>query len=226
MKKIKILILLIFTTTLAYSQQKEFEKVLGKKNIETLNFFLNDFENNVLKNKYPKLEIKDAYKEFLTEIVKEKITLKKVVSTKMKNTFNKSILKKHIFCISDSVYVGKSNFANNNKKAVITKYKCLKANNKVIETKSEFYFHKELENIESVIQRAKNSDQPNLVGLFLKALKAIKVKSNFIKYYIDFTETIGDYWHPIIMSDSLLKNQINLDNYIIKRLILINIIYR
>ena len=45
-----------------YSQQIEFEKTLGKENVETLNSLIRDFETKTLKNEYPNLNTENAYK--------------------------------------------------------------------------------------------------------------------------------------------------------------------
>ncbi|WP_299157725.1 hypothetical protein [uncultured Tenacibaculum sp.] len=225
MKKITIILITVFYNVVNYSQQKDFEKTLGAENVKTLNLLLTDFENNFLKRKYSNLEIKNAYKQFLSEFVEKKITLEKTVSKEMKNTFNKSLLKQNIYCVADSVYAGKSKY-DENKKAIIAKYKCLKPNNTFEYTRTEIYCCEDFDNTNNTLERTKNSIQINMIGLFLKALKKTKNKSSFLKNYIEYIELTGDLRNPIIMSDLILKNHLNLNDYILKRLILVNIIYR
>ena len=222
-----LLIIIVLTSFLANSQKNRFEKILGEKNTQTLNLMLIDFENNVLKIKYPNLEIDDAYRKLLSDIVNKKTTFKQIQSEEIKKLFDKSELKRHIYCLPDSVYFGKSKYATSNKrKAVITEYNCLGSNNKITKGRAEFYWREDHGKLDQALRDAKNSDQLNLTGLFIKALKSTKNKTDFLKSYIDYAENMADLRNPVIMSEILLNKKVDLTDFIMKRLILLNIIYR
>ncbi|CAL2075452.1 conserved hypothetical protein [Tenacibaculum sp. 190524A05c] len=227
MKKIKLCIALLFCALKLHSQQKEFEDILGKQNVKTLNFLLQDFEENILKKRYPSVSLQDAYHKLITEVSEEKLLPKELLSKKMKNTFDKSILKKQIYCLTDTVFVGNSRHGvkKTKGKAIIASYKCLNPNGRIINTRAEFYFNDNKKSINETLSFAKNSSQVNLTGKYLKALQGVKNKSQFLKKYIEFIENTGDLRHPITLSSILARENIKLDNFLIKRIILINIIY-
>lgn len=73
MKKILFFFGLLLIGCNQPKNQKEidtFESVLGEKNVEVLNLLVYDFETN-LKELYPELKIKDAYKQYLLDIIDE-----------------------------------------------------------------------------------------------------------------------------------------------------------
>ena len=65
MKIIKIFILFILFASCAHKKPEnkisEFNKVLGKENIATLDFLVFDFEKGYLKRQYPNLDTEKAY---------------------------------------------------------------------------------------------------------------------------------------------------------------------
>ena len=74
MKKAIFLLFTIISLSI-YSQKIEFEKAIGKENVETLNSLIANFETKTLKNKYPNLKTENAYKEFLKDILKYNYSL-------------------------------------------------------------------------------------------------------------------------------------------------------
>lgn len=229
MKIIKLLYLsiLLSISCIAHSQQSAFKKILGKENNNTLNVMLDDLENNILKTKYPNLTLKKAYKQLLNDIANGTTFIEEVRSKKIKTLFDQSNLKKQIYCLPDSVYVGPSKYASNkDRKAVITIFKCVSSDNEVSKTRAEFYGIEKNGNFKKTIEHARNSDQLNLTGSFFKALKATKNKSVYLKKHLAFAENMGDVRHPTITCEILLKENSDLTDFIIKRLILVYILYR
>ena len=98
MKKITLITFTFIISFTLFSQQKEFEKTLGKENVETLNSLIEDFETKTLKNEYPNLKTENAYKAFLKDILKYNYSLLE------NRIFPESKLKLNIYCVPDSTF--------------------------------------------------------------------------------------------------------------------------
>ncbi|MFT6066604.1 MAG: hypothetical protein ACJAQX_002497 [Polaribacter sp.] len=132
MKKV-IFILFTIISLSFYSQQIEFEKTLGKENVETLNSLIENFETITLKKKYPNLKTENAYKELL----KDKLSPN---SIDIRKSFPESKLKLNIYCLPDSVWIQKKNSSFGKKRdIVITKYKFLNPENEIVYKESESF---------------------------------------------------------------------------------------
>ena len=112
MKFIKTFI--IFILIISCSDKKtenntsEFDKVIGKENIETLDLLVSDFENNFFKRQYPNLDTEKAYRQFLTELRDEKTENWKSISEKARNKFKASDLRLEMYEFPDSVWILKN----------------------------------------------------------------------------------------------------------------------
>jgi hypothetical protein len=220
MKKAIFLLFTIISLSI-YSQKIEFEKAIGKENVETLNSLIADFETKTLKNKYPNLKTENAYKEFLKDILKYNYSL-------MENrVFPESKLKLNIYCVSDSVWIEEKSLSSGKKREIIkTKYKCLKPNNELIHSKSESYtINKKITTLD-LFEKAKEDVQVNMIGSYIKALEKISNKSKFLDFYLENIKMTADPIHPFKMSEYILTNNIEINDYFTKRLIFINMFYR
>ena len=108
--KIFILIALIISCSDKKSENKksEFDKILGKENVATLDFLVSDFENDFLKRQYPNLDTENAYRQFLTELRDEKTENWKRISQKARDKFKSSDLRLEMYEFPDSVWVLKN----------------------------------------------------------------------------------------------------------------------
>lgn len=68
--------------------------------------------------------------------------------------------------------------------------------------------------------------QVHLSGLYIKALKKISNKSEFIKNYLHYIQITADPIHPNTMSNYILMNDIDVNDYFVKRILFINNVYR
>ena len=203
-----------------YSQQIEFEKTLGKENVETLNSLIENFETKILKNEYPKLKTENAYKEFLKELLKYNYSL---LENKI---FPESKLKLNIYCVSDSTWIEERELSSGKKSVMIkTKYKCLDPNGKVIYSSSTAYCCDDKNKTLKLVEEQKEDVQINMIGNYLKALEEIPNKSKFVEYYLKNIKMAGRI-RPFWMSQYILKNDIDINDYFTKRLIFINMFYR
>jgi|TARA_B110000046_G_scaffold154032_1_gene163788 hypothetical protein len=217
MKKV-VFILFIFITLSIYSQQTAFDKTLGKENAETLNSLIENFETKTLKKEYPNLTTENSYKEFLKDNYSKDHSIDK------RKTFVESKLKLNIYCVPDSIWIKKRTFFLRKEIDVIeTRYKCLNPNNEVIYNKTQSgVISKTL----TLSKQEKKRVKINLIGSYIKALEKISNKSNFINFYLEHIKMTATPMLPPIMSYYILKNNINTNDYFVKRIIYINQIYR
>ena len=220
MKK-AIFILFTFITLSIYSQQTVFEKTLGKENVETLNFLIENFETKTLKKEYPNLTTENSYKEFLKDnySIYNSIDKRKI--------FVESKLKLNIYCVRDSIWIKKRTLSSGKESdMIVTRYKCLKQNNEVVYNKSIHHCCSDRSKTLSFIEKDKRIVQINLIGSYIKAFEKISNKSNFLNLYLEHIKMTATPMLPPLMANYILKNNINTNDYFVKRIIYINQIYR
>ena len=109
MKNFKLVILLFFVMGCSDKKTKnksfEFDTILGKNNVETLNFLVTDFENNFLIKQYPNYDIEVAYRHFLTDLQDNKTSDFPMISRKARERFKSSDLRLEMYQFPDSVWV-------------------------------------------------------------------------------------------------------------------------
>ena len=220
MKK-AIFILFTFITLSIYSQQTVFEKTLGKENVETLNFLIENFETKTLKKEYPNLTTENSYKEFL----KDNYSIYNSIDKR--KTFVESKLKLNIYCVRDSIWIKKRTLSSGKESdMIVTRYKCLKQNNEVVYNKSIHHCCSDRSKTLSFIEKDKRIVQINLIGSYIKAFEKISNKSNFLNFYLEHIKMTATPMLPPLMANYILKNNINTNDYFVKRIMYINQIYR
>ena len=220
MKKIAFILSTFILSFSINSQQIVFEKTLGKENVETLNLLIEDFETNTLKKKYPSLKIENAYKEFLKDILKNN-------TYQSNKTFAESKLKLNIYGIPDSIWIEKRTLSSGKKTDQIkTKYKLLNENNEIVYTSTTTLCCNERENTLTLFENEKRSVQVNMVGSYIKALEKVSNESKIIESYLENIKMTADPIPFYAMSEYILNNNIDTNDYIVKRLIFINMVYR
>ena len=220
MKK-AIFILFTFITLSIYSQQTVFEKTLGKENVETLNFLIENFETKTLKKEYPNLTTENSYKEFL----KDNYSIDNSIDKR--KTFVESKLKLNIYCVPDSIWIKKRTLSSGKESdMIVTRYKCLKQNNEVVYNKSIHHCCSDRSKTLSFIEKDKRIVQINLIGSYIKAFEKISNKSNFLNFYLEHIKMTATPMLPPLMANYILKNNINTNDYFVKRIMYINQIYR
>jgi hypothetical protein len=204
------------------SQKKEFQSSFGKINTENLDSLISNFETNILRQNYPKLDIKNAYKKFLKELIENKMELNDSLLLSGEKILQRKNLKFHIYNILDSVWVGKSLFSENIKEQLIFRYKH-------INTNGDFnYMYSETSKNDIKIKKdiAEKYKPINLNGLYIKSLEKASSKSNLLENYVENLNLSGSFISPIVLASNILNNEIDTSNYFVKIIILTNIIYR
>ena len=209
----------IFSFSL-FSQQNEFEKTLGKENTETLNSLIENFETETLKREYPELKTKIAYQEFLKDILKTN-------SVKSRKVFPETKLKLNIYCVPDSIWVEERRLSSGKTGEMIkTKYKSLNTNGEFIYTSSISYCCNNKNETLKLLEKQKKDVQINIIGSYIRALEKVSNQSEVIKSYLENIKMTAEPVRPYAMADYILKNNIDTNDYFIKRLIFINMVYR
>jgi hypothetical protein len=75
------------------------------------------------------------------------------------------------------------------------------------------------------VENQKDDVQINFNSIYLIALEETPNKSKFVEYYLENIKMTGDPVHPFLMSNYILKNDIDINDYFTKRLIFINMFY-
>ena len=240
MKFIKTFI--IFILIISCSDKKtenntsEFDKVIGKENIETLDLLVSDFENNFFKRQYPNLDTEKAYRQFLTELRDEKTENWKSISEKARNKFKASDLRLEMYEFPDSVWILKNstfdkiesdslNFLKSPFPYVKSRYKYTNPDGTI----EYSYSRSSGENIsevdyDSIIDREMNSPSFNYVGKYLQALESIKYKGEFHKEFYDTKKSAG-FLFPESTARIMLNYDIDLNDKLNRKIIVLELVY-
>jgi hypothetical protein len=237
MKKI-ILFLIIFCFFSCFDNKEEkylndFNQVLGKENIETIDLLVNNFEENYLKVHYPKLILEKAYKQFLIDLSKNE--LKSNFSYNGYEKFYSSQLKNEIYKYPDSVWIVFDSLQDEKYdeiKIPLIHYPYIKKRYKYIEkngsinygTSGVFENLNGITNFDSIINSHLNSGRFNGIGKYIQALDTIKNKSDFHKKFFEVKQSAG-----IIDSQSsasvMIINKIDLNDKLNRKLIVMEMLY-
>ena len=238
----KILILFIFLLLIiscadkkSENQASEFDKVLGIENIATLDFLISDFENDFLKRQYPNLDTENAYRQFLTELRDEKTENWKSISEKARNKFKASDLRLEMYEFPDSVWILKNStfdkiesdsllFLDSPFPYIKSRYKYTNPDG----TTEYSYSRRSGEKIsevdyDSIINREMNSPSFNYIGKYLQALYKIKERDTFFKKF--YKQKEHGFIRPKILAKVMLEEYVDLNDYIVKRIIVLEIAY-
>ena len=222
----KILLTSIFSLLIFSCSNKkqiaEFELILGEENSETLTSMVVEFENGFLKSKYPKLSIEKAYSEYLTEL-ESNITGNWERPTKKDiDKFNQSELKKVVYGLPDSIWVEESENKNRTEYRIRRKYLTSNGEYKIGTLESSI---PKVSDEDSLIATLQNHYDINYFGKYREALKSVSIEDKFIKKYLQMTTEAG-MMDPRMIAYEMLIADLDFDDYFIKRLIVIEIVYR
>lgn len=218
---IRILIFLLSILSLSCSsteKKSKSDEIAFRENREAYNDIIIDFEENKLHKIYPNLETNEAYHHLLKDILDRKI---EIVDLKTKNgeRIFKNALKKELQCITDSVWI------DENLSEVRLKEKCWnpETNNYKYKTIEVAYFEPGMDK-DSIINSFKNRISFNDNSNYVNTLKAVKPKNDFLTGYIQMKEAAGDIAFYII-AENMIRENVNFNKPIIKRIFITEIIY-
>lgn len=212
-----IILLLLLGCSVKNNRMREFDKILGKENNETLNLLVLEFENNFLKKTYPNLELPKAYRRFLVETSEGKIDYTKAVTEKSKNIFNKSQLRLEIFCVADSTWIEPNPWTDKNL-LVKARTRCINPDGTFINGAMEMPFYEKKISRDSILKKYMNVVKTNHNGKYLKALNSISDKSAFLRSFVEVKNAACII--PFYMTaESILDFNVDLNDYYIRRII-------
>jgi hypothetical protein len=186
-----------------------------------LNSLIEEFETKTLKKEYPNLTTENSYEEFL----KDNYSIYNSIDKR--KTFVESKLKLNIYCVRDSIWIKKRTLSSGKESDMIVyRSKCLDPNNEVVYTKSIRHCTDRSKTLSFIEQDKRIVQKINLIGSYIKALEKISNKSNFLNFYLEHIKMTATPMLPPIMANYILKNNINTNDYFVKRIIYINQIYR
>jgi len=231
MKFISILIILVLS--ISCSNQKkiaEFENILGYEESITLTYLVEDFETKYLKKTYPNLKLNEAYHSFLIDM-NNTGGLPSPDNNSIENykKFDNSKLKLQIYGVPDSIWIEKSDIPS-----LMIKWKFLTQNEKfeyqLSESSPVSYssgtrrISLNNNNSDSIIDFAKNRTEINYFGSYNKAINSISEELRFVKEYIESRNITGST-NPSIFVPHLIALKPDFNNYFIKRIIIIELVY-
>jgi hypothetical protein len=238
--KILIYIFLVFSCKDIQTENNisEFDKLLGKDNVATLNFLVSNFENDFLKRQFPNLSIENAYKQFLIDFRDNKTKKWVCVSKNASNKFILSNLRLEIYNLPDSVWIIKDSTHDYKTECdsidlnilksypyIKSRYKYKRQDNTVEYTYSNYFGEKITElNQDSILKQHKNRRNFNTTGKYMQALRSIKNKSQFHEKYYKQKESAG-FLFPDLIAGAMLYEKIDLNDKINRKIIVLEFMY-
>src|SRR5690554_3232091 len=231
MKYLKSLtVVILFISFWGCSHDKfvtKFENTLGKENSQTLTELVSVFESDFLKRQYPNLNTKSAYGKFLTDLRDEKTDWKKI-SEESRAKFDNSSLKNEIYRYPDSVWIERDTAKMRIKSpmpVVKRRFKSLNKDGSVEYAISEgSYPGMNPLDIDKFLEQQKNSAEFNTVGKYIQALYQIKTRDSFFQKLYERKSSAG-LIKPELTARFMLSENADLDDYLIKRIIALEIVY-
>ena len=221
--KVILAALFFFISLNGKSQITDFDSILGKENIKTLDYLISDFENDFLKTKYPDLETENAYRKYLTDIVNGNTDTRNGISQKSKNIFDKSQLRLEMYCVADSTWIESNPWTDKNL-LVKARTRCRNPDGTFEKGAMEMPFDENEISRDSILKKYKTFVKANHNGKYLQALNSISNQSEFLKNFVDAKNDFGIIAFPIV-AKWLLDHNVNLNDYYIKRIILLETAY-
>ena len=217
-----VIILLLLTINCSDNKLEKdtdtFKELVGKENIKTIDFLINDFEKNYLNREFPELKTNEAYKRFLIKIsANERIDISDF-SLKGIDKFTKSKLLLDIYEFPDTVWLDENLVVN---MKFIDK---LEDGTDNVRSGKAWKPIQEYHDKDSIISSELNCRHLLYSGKYINALDSIKNGNKYIYDYVDTRKLAGKI-SPTILANNMLKNDLDYSNYIIKSIILLELVY-
>jgi hypothetical protein len=236
--KLFIFLILIISCSDKKSENKmfEFDKVLGNENVAILDLLVSDFENDFLKRQYPNLHTENAYRQFLTDLRDEKTDNFLKISQKARETFKYSNLRLEIYRYPDSVWIVENSSLDKKEDSLevllysSTPY--IKSRHKYDNPDGtfEYLYSRSYRsilpnmNFDSIAESEIKKPEFNTVGKYIQALYQIKELDTFFKKFYKQKSAFG-FVRPSILANALLNEKVDLNDNLVKRIIVLEIAY-
>jgi|TARA_B110000261_G_scaffold163181_1_gene208600 hypothetical protein len=233
MRKIYLIYILIFSLSCSKGQTEnrisEFENILGKKESNTLTYLVEDFEKNYLNKLYPNLNTNDAYEKLLTKINNSgKTPDPREFLKEGYKKYEKSKLKLQIYSLPDSIWIEKDinkTIFKGFDPTLKIKWKSL-TNKGIYEYRTSESSVNHMKNMseDEIIKKAENRVSINYFGSYNKAINAVFNEPSFINEYFEIRDNSGNS-NPSIFINRLLNSNSDFNDYFIKRITVIELVY-
>ncbi len=240
MKIIKLFIFIVLIISCSDKKSKnkisEFDKILGKENVATLDFLVSDFENDFLKRQYPNMNSENAYRKFLTELRDEKNENWKRISQKARDKFKSSDLRLEMYEFPDSVWVLANSemdkIEEDSLEFLHVPYPYIKSrykNNNPDGTFKYLYSRgygdvKPNSDFDSIVKSEMKIPRFNYIGKYLMAIESVKDKSEFLKEFYRAKKN-GGLYIASTTANALLDYKADLKDPLIKKIIILEIVH-
>lgn len=222
MRKSYLILILIFsiscTNKISKQQIDKFEEILGKQNSNELTLLVTEFEENILKKKYPSNSLKKSYDLLFLDIKTNGINIADFQTKKGQDIFTEGKLKTEIYRYPDSVWVEND--------LIKMEYRDKLPNGTFysgISTMSGGARWK-FQTLDSLISYQMNMPTHNSKGKYWKAMQEIKKGNDFLEGYYEHIEQFGPI--PVGQIPDIIRlYKIDPTNYLIKRILIREMMY-
>ncbi|WP_333695871.1 hypothetical protein [Flavobacterium sp.] len=225
---------------------EKFERELGEKNVATINLLLEDFEQNYLKVHYNNQSLDTAYYNFLVDVKKGNSLNEYPNHKKMDSLFSESDLYSEIYLKPDSVWIARdknsdiTNFTKEGK--VLIKLNCDKEYPKLIKRYKSFNQSDKVEydyitenhctgfidfekfSDDEIISKGLVHYESNALGKYNRAIFDLQNRGAVFKNFQRIKESKG-FLNASSLASGLIYDKADLNDYFIRRIILLEIIY-
>lgn len=222
MKKPILIFILIFafscSNKISQRQIEKFEEILGKNNSNELTLLVNEFEENILKKKYPSNSLKKSYDLLFMDIKNNRQNIFDFQTKKGQGIFTKGNLKTEIYSYPDSVWID-GDF-------IIMEYRNKLPNGTF---KSEFSRMSgesrwQFQTLDSLISYQMTVPIHNSKGKYWEAILEMKKGNEFLEKYYEYVEQFGPLPFGAI-PDIITTYKIDPTNYLVKRILIREMMY-
>jgi len=202
-------------TTSSAKTISTFEQTLGMDNSKALSDFVDAFENEILRKKYPSLETDKAYIQMLSEEPYSIAQLKlyDLLSDKSLENFLRSQLWDEIYASVDSVWVENSE---------LNSRRVYRSEDGKIEVGKMGYMLRDPIDQDSLIKREWNICYFNPLGKYFRAIDKIKNGNPFLEEFYDVKNKVGEI-STVLFREMISRHHPNMKDYMVKRVVAVEL---
>jgi len=213
-----IILLLINISCTPKADYAAFKSTLGANNSAMLDALIVDFEQNYLNTHYKNKSMDDAYHHFLIDLKSGKINERIKASPDIIHSLKRSALYNELYVIIDTVW------HNSEDDVYYIKNKYLQQDGtyESITTQSRLIKRANID-INAEIKRLYETKERNLASKYWQAIKQESISNAELNEYVQTIESLGSPM-PHAMASGLLDAGLEIDNYLMKVLIVTELV--
>ncbi len=194
---------------------KIFEQALGNDNSKALSNFVDAFENEILKKKYPSLELDKAYAKLLSEEPYSMGSMKlyDLLTDNSLEHFFRSQLWNEIYAPIDSIWIENSELRS--------RYVYIGEDGKKLVGETGHRFKKNT-NIDSLLRAESGICRFNNQGKYWQALNSVKNGIPFLEEFCSVKNNVGEITTSLF-SDMVNRHNLDFNDYLARRIIVVEL---